>query len=187
MVQGTCKFQRNRSGRKLSILKFFTLTSKGQRSDSGHAGQARTVAHSGARWFICRMAPVAWSYCNSERVIRPKRPQARWNPVTFNDLSRWPLRSLGPKNPRVTITHWVQQLCQISSKLKGVGSTRLRFDMEWPMSQFSFLTRIEFIRSKLSNFSAHVSGVTDRWIRRDVDDDPCSTMWQFYGTKMGRR
>ena len=33
-------------------------------------------------------------------------------------------------------------------------------------SKFLFVSRIKFIRSKLSNFSAHVSGVTDQQQQR---------------------
>ena len=33
-------------------------------------------------------------------------------------------------------------------------------------SKFPFVSRIEFIRSKLSNFSAHVYGATDGWSAR---------------------
>ena len=42
---------------------------------------------------------------------------------------------------------------------KRLGTSRLH---ELHESKFLFVSRIEFIRSKLSNFSAHVSGVTDR-------------------------
>ena len=41
---------------------------------------------------------------------------------------------------------------------KRLGTSRLH---ELHESKFPFVSRIEFIRSKLSNFSAHVSGVTD--------------------------
>ena len=41
---------------------------------------------------------------------------------------------------------------------KRLGTSRLH---ELHESKFSFVSRIEFIRSKLSNFSAHVSGVID--------------------------
>ena len=40
---------------------------------------------------------------------------------------------------------------------KRLGTSRLH---ELHESKFPFVSRIEFIRSKLSNFSAHVSGVT---------------------------
>ena len=40
---------------------------------------------------------------------------------------------------------------------KRLGTSRLH---ELRESKFSFVSRIEFIRSKISNFSAHVSGVT---------------------------
>ena len=41
---------------------------------------------------------------------------------------------------------------------KRLGTSRLH---ELHESEFPFVSRIEFIRSKVSNFSAHVSGVTD--------------------------
>ena len=41
---------------------------------------------------------------------------------------------------------------------KRLGTSRLH---ELHESKFPFVSRIEFIRSKLSNFSAHVSGVTE--------------------------
>ena len=41
---------------------------------------------------------------------------------------------------------------------KRLGTSRLHESHE---SKFPFVSRIEFIRSKLSNFYAHVSGVTD--------------------------
>ena len=41
---------------------------------------------------------------------------------------------------------------------KRLGTSRLH---ELHQSKFPFVSRIEFIRSKLSNFSAHVSGITD--------------------------
>ena len=41
---------------------------------------------------------------------------------------------------------------------KRLGTSRLH---ELHESKFPFVSRIEFIRSKLSNFSAHVYGVTD--------------------------
>ena len=41
---------------------------------------------------------------------------------------------------------------------KRLGTSRL---YELHESKFPFVSRIEFIRSKLSNFSAHVSGVSD--------------------------
>ena len=43
--------------------------------------------------------------------------------------------------------------------LKRLGISRLH---ELHVSKFPFVSRIEFIRSKLSNCSAHVSGVSDR-------------------------
>ena len=47
---------------------------------------------------------------------------------------------------------------------KRLGTSRLH---ELHESKFPFVSRIEFIRSKLSNFSAHVSGVTV-----DIDGSP---------------
>ena len=41
---------------------------------------------------------------------------------------------------------------------KRLGTSRLH-ELDEP--KFPFVSRIEFIRSKLKNFSAHVSGVTD--------------------------
>ena len=46
---------------------------------------------------------------------------------------------------------------------KRLGTSRLH---EWHESKFPFVSRIEFIRSKLSNFSAHVYGVTGSRGRR---------------------
>ena len=45
---------------------------------------------------------------------------------------------------------------------KRLGTSRLH---ELHESKFAFVSRIEFIRSKLSNFSAHVSGVSQTRLR----------------------
>ena len=44
------------------------------------------------------------------------------------------------------------------NRFKRLGTSRLH---QFHQSKFPFVTRIEFIRSKLSNFSAHVSGVRE--------------------------
>ena len=49
---------------------------------------------------------------------------------------------------------------------KRLGTSRLH---EMHESKFPFVSRIEFIRSKLSNFSAHVSGVMDRSANMLID------------------
>ena len=54
-----------------------------------------------------------------------------------------------------------------ATHVNGLVSSRLH---EFHESKFPFVSRIEFIRSKLSNFSAHVYGVG--WRRRRWEEGP---------------
>ena len=63
------------------------------------------------------------------------------------------------------------QIFDSCKSCKRLGTSRLH---ELHESNLPFVSRIEFIRSKLSNFSAHVSGVTGLTLRRRRRCDLCS-------------
>ena len=108
--------------------------------------------------------------------------------MTFCDLSSWPPRSPGSRNSWVLIVHWVQHLCQLSSKLKGVGSISLRFDVEWPLSVLvqnrTILRFLLYRENHCSFWLVLLSSIIDKFLKQQVQNKTVSVSYYEEGIRL---